>query len=204
MNPSARPRLLAAAASLVVLAAGCATARQYLALSQVGFSFDHIANVRLAGVSLDGVRQPSDISPIAYGRIAAAALRRQIPLEFNIDVNALNPQDNNTTARLTKFQYTLFLNQHETVSGSMDSSYTFTPGVASVVRVPISLDVARFFQSNAADALDLALGLAGLGSRQTDVELRAVPTIETPLGPIQYPSPIVIRKTVSAGTNTAR
>ena len=116
-------------------------------------------------------------------------------------MNAQNPQTNNTTARLTRFQYTLFLNQHETVSGSMDSVYTFPPGVATVVRIPISLDVARYFSSNAADALDLALGLAGLGSKQTDVELRATPTIDTPLGPISYPSPIIIRKTV--GPNPA-
>ena len=189
---------LTAFAALAVFAAACATARQYLALRQVSFAIDQVAAIRLAGVSLDNVRRPSDLNAIDYGRIAAAALRRQMPLEFDMRLMAENPADNNTSARLTRFAWTLFLNSRETVSGTMDTSYTFPAGVPTPVRLPVRLDLAQFFQGSAADAIDLALGLAGYGTRQTDVELRAVPTIDTPLGPIQYPQPIVVRKTVGA------
>jgi hypothetical protein len=89
------------------------------------------------------------------------------------------------------------LNGRETISGTLDTAYTFVPGGTTDLRVPISLDLWQFFQSSASDALDLALGLAGLGSRPTEVSVRAVPTIDTPLGAIQYPTPItIVRRTV--------
>lgn len=191
---TSRFALLAAAA--VLLAAACSTMRQYLALSQVHFDIDRIQEVRLAGVRLDNVRRASDLSAYDYGRIAVAATRRELPLELELHLGANNPAENNTTARLTRFQWTLLLNQHETVSGALDTVYTFPPGTPTDVRLPIRLDLARYFSSNVSDALDLALGLSGLSSRQTDVELRAVPTIDTPLGPIQYPNPISVKRKV--------
>lgn len=197
MKYSSRTRFAVLAAATALAAVACATARQYLALRQVSFSIDRIMSVRLAGVRLDNVRRASDLNALDYARIAAAAARREMPLEFDMHLAAENPAANNTTARLARFQWTLFLNQHETVNGSLDTAYTFPPGVVTDVRLPIRLDLARFFQSNVHYALDLALGLAGLSNQQTDVELRAVPTIDTPLGPIGYPNPIIIRKTVA-------
>lgn len=175
----------------------CATARQFAALRQVTFSIAGVRGVRLAGVSLDNVRRPSDISAFDAARIGAAVLRRQVPLEFDIHVDGTNPADNPTTARLLRLAWTLDLNGRETVSGTLDTAYMFPPGVTADVRVPIRLDMAQFFQNSATDAIDLALGLAGLGTRQTEVVLRAVPTIDTPLGPIAYPNPItIVRRTV--------
>ena len=179
-----------------VLLAACATARQYLALRQVAFNIDRVQGTRLAGVLLDHVRQPNDISPFDYARITAAVLRHQVPLEFDLHVQGNNPAENNTTARLMRFQWVLSLNGRETVNGVLDTSYTFSPGAPTDVRIPIQLDLAQFYNSSAQDALDLALGLAGLSSKQTDIELRAVPTIDTPLGPIRYPNPIIVRRTV--------
>ena len=194
---SGRGRLIALAAAVALGLAACATARGLFALRQVDFTVDRVASVRLAGVSLDRVRSPSDVGLLDAGRIAAAVARRQIPLEFDLHLTGRNPAENRTTARLTRLRWTLDLNGRETVSGSLDTTYTFAPGAETDVSVPIQLDLARFFQEGASDALDLALGLAGLGSRPTEVALRAVPTIETPLGPIQYPGTItIVRRTV--------
>lgn len=205
MTPAAsgsrrRARAMAGAAATLALGlAACATAQGILALRQVDFGIDRVATVRLAGVSLDHVRSASDVSLLDYGRITAAVLRHQIPLEFDVHVIGANPQSNNTTARLVRMQWTLDLNGRETVSGTLDTVYTFPPGSTTDVRVPVRLDLAQFFQSSAADALDLALGLAGLSARQTEVVLRAVPIIDTPLGPIRYPNAItIVRRTVGA------
>jgi hypothetical protein len=192
---SGRWILVAAVVSLGL--AACATARGILALRQVDFSVDRVASVRLAGVPLDQIRSAADVGMLDAGRIAAAVLRRQIPLEFDVHVLGRNPAENQTTARLTRLQWILDLNGRETVSGTLDTPYTFEPGAVTDVTVPVRLDLAQFFQGSAADALDLAMGLAGLGSRRTEVALRAIPTIDTPLGPIQYPRAItIVRRTV--------
>lgn len=194
---SARRHPWRAAAALALVLAGCATMRGLLALKQVDFEVDRVATVRLAGVSLDQIRSPSDIGVLDAARIAAAVARHQVPLAFDLHLLGRNPADNNTTARLVRMAWTLALNGRETVSGTIDTAYTFAPGVATDMRVPISLDLWQFFQSSAADAIDLAVGLAGLSSRRTEISVRAVPTIDTPLGPIRYPNPItIVRRTV--------
>jgi len=192
-----RGRRIVAAATVALGLAACATVRGILALRQVDFEVDRVATVRLAGVPLDRIRGTSDVSVLDAGRIAAAVMRRQVPLSFDLHVLGRNPAENRTTARLVRMQWILDLNGRETVSGTLDTAYTFAPGGVTDVRVPVTLDLWQFFQGSGADALDLALGLAGIGSRRTEVALRAVPTIDTPLGPIQYPSAItIVRRTV--------
>lgn len=186
-----------AAAALALVLAGCATMRGLLALKQVDFEVDRVATVRLAGVSLDQIRSPSDVGVLDAARIAAAVARRQVPLVFDLHILGRNPADNRTTARLVRMAWTLALNGRETISGTIDTAYTFAPGVVTDMRVPISLDLWQFFQSSASDALNIALGLAGFGSRPTEISVSAVPTIDTPLGAIQYPQPItIVRRTV--------
>ena len=185
--------------ALVVLA-GCATMRSITALRQVHFDIDRLQGIRLAGVNLDNVRRASDLSPLEYGRITAAALRGQVPLSFDIHILGENPAENNTTARLVRFDWTLDLNGRETVSGTLDTAYTFPPGGTTDVRLPISLDLAQFFRQSGQDMLDLALGLAGLGTKETQVVIRAVPTIDPPLGGIRYPNAITIVKKTVGGT----
>ena len=192
-----RARLLASVAALAtvaVVAASCATIRSYNALRQVDFAIDRVAGIRLAGVSLDGMRRASDISPIEAARITAAALRGQMPLEMDIHILGNNPSENNTTARLVRFAWTLDLNGRETVSGNLDTAYTFTPGGTTDVKLPVRLDLNQFFRQSGQDMIDLALGLAGIGTRETQVQIRAVPTIDTPLGDIRYPNAITIVK----------
>jgi hypothetical protein len=187
----------AAAAGLLLVVAGCATLRGVLALRQVTFEVDRVAGIRLAGVSLDHVREPSDLNLLDAARVAAAVARRQVPLVFDVHILGSNPAENRTTARMVRLQWILDLNGRETVSGTLDTAYTFPPGETTDVRVPVSLDLWQFFQGSGADALNLALGLAGLGGRRTEVALRAVPTIETALGAIRYPGSItIVRRSV--------
>jgi hypothetical protein len=182
------------ASCLVLGVSSCATMRSITALRQVDFAIDRVAGIRLAGVSLDNVRRPNDISPLEAARITAAAMRGQMPLQFDIHILGTNPPENNTTARLVRFAWTLNLNGRETVSGNLDTAYVFQPGQPTDVRLPISMDLNQFFHQSGQDMIDLALGLAGLGTKETQVEIRAVPTIDTPLGGIRYPNAITIVK----------
>ena len=192
-----RTRRLAAVVAIALLLAACATMRGLRALRQVDFEVDRVTTVRLAGVSLDRIRSASDLNVLDAARVAAAVVRHQVPLSFDLHLLGRNPAENRTTARLVRLRWILDLNGRETISGTLDSVYTFAPGEVTDVRVPVALDLWQFFQGSAGDALELAAGLAGLGARRTEVALRAVPTIDTPLGAIQYPGAItIVRRTV--------
>jgi hypothetical protein len=188
-------------ASLALVATGCAAARQIAALRQVQFAIDRAQQVDLAGIRLDHVRSAGDVSGMDAARVAAAVLRRNVPLAFTIVVRGENPADNAVTARMLRFSWTLLLNDRETVSGSVDTAYTFAPGQPTDMLIPVRLDLYQFFNTNAREALDVALGILDRSSRPTDIALTAVPVIDTPIGPINYPNRItIVRRTVGGAT----
>jgi thiol-disulfide isomerase/thioredoxin len=195
MNPRSMPRVLAGLALLALLP-GCATLQQLATLRSVTFGFDHIDQVRIAGIPVTSGRGYSQLGAADAARLAAAVLANQVPLELTLHVRGENPAENRVSARLVRLDWTLFLEDTRTVSGALDRPTVFPPGEAVDVPIPIRLDLASFVRTGARDAFDLALALAGYGGAPKEIRLEASPTIDTELGPIRYPSPVVIRRTV--------
>jgi hypothetical protein len=171
---------------------GCATLEQIAALRSVNFWLDRITALRLAGVDLSGVRTASDLSLTSGARVAAALAQRRLPLSCTLHVLAENPMSNPVAARLLRMQWTLLLEDKETVSGQIDRAYELAAGQRTEIPVGVSLDLLDFFEQSGQDLIDLALNLTGAGGQPKRVALRATPTIDTPLGPITYPRPITI------------
>ena len=183
---------LGAAIGVAVLAAGCATLQEYAALRQVAFSLDHVDELRLAGIRLDGKEQYSDLRALDTAALAAGVARRDVPLDFVLHVEAENPPTNNVSARLTRFDWTLHLDGRETVAGNVGGTYVLPPGRPIDVPVDVHLDLMDFFDRGARELFDLALAVAGRGPRTADVTLEVQPTIDTSLGPMRYPRPISV------------
>ncbi len=190
MKIHARP-VVPAVATLLALA-GCATLQQLAALRDVDFSVDRVSGVRLAGIDLAGVRSYSDLGVADAGRLALAVSQRELPMDFRVHLTALNPEDNSVDARLVRMDWTLFLQGRETLSGVFADETLLPRGQPTDVPISVSLDLIDFFQGSARDLFDLAMDIAGQGGEPTEVTLRAVPTVDTALGPIRYPQPITI------------
>lgn len=186
-----RGRGLALAALLAALA-GCATLRQVTALRRVDFSISGVQDGRLAGVELRRIASYRDLSVLEVGRIALAVSRRDVPLEFRVVVRADNPVDNRTAATLVRLAWTLLLDDKETIHGVLDTAVTMPPGQTAYIPVPMQLNLREFFDGPARSLVDLAASVAGVSSRPTRIAIRAVPTVDTPLGPITYPGTITI------------
>ncbi len=176
----------------VATLAGCATLQQIAALRDVDFSVDRVSDLRLAGVDVSGVRSYSDLGVADAGRLALAISQGSLPTEFQLHLTARNPADNSVDARLVSMDWTLLLQDKETLSGVFADETLLPRGQATDVPISISLDLVDFFQGNARDLVNLALSLTGQGGAPTDVALRATPTVETAIGPIRYPRPITI------------
>lgn len=184
---------------LLVAAAGCAALQQVLALRHVEFALDGVRHGRLAGVDVSRVRSHRDLGAVDLGRIGLALARNDLPLEFQVDVGALNPADNQTAATMTRLAWTLYLNEQETIHGVVDSSVTMPAGARVVIPIRMRLNVLEFFDGPAETLVDLVASLVGLEADPARVTLRAVPTITTPLGPITYPTPItIVSRTIGA------
>ena len=180
------------ASSLVLTLSGCTTIRGVGALRHVDFSLDKVGDMRLAGVAMNRIRSYQDLSVGEIAQLGVAVARKDLPLDFMLHVQAENPADNTVTAQLVRLDWTLLLQNRETISGSVDTSYTLRPGVAQDVPIAMHLDLTDFFEGSAKDLVELALNLAGQGGEPKEITLRGVPSVDTPLGPIRYPQPITI------------
>jgi hypothetical protein len=178
---------------------GCATLGQITALRRVDFSLSGVQDGRLAGVDLRRIAAYDDLSVTDVARIAVAVARRDVPFEFRVMVRADNPADNRTAATVVELAWTLLLDDHETIHGVLDTAVTLRPGQTAYIPVPMRLNLLEFFDRPARSLVNLAASVAGLSTHSTSIAVRAVPTIDTPLGPITYPKPItIVSRTVGA------
>ena len=170
----------------------CATLQQIAALRRVDFSLERVSDLRLAGVELDRVNSFDDLGFADAGRLALAVSQRSLPVDFRLHILAENPPENSTDARLLRMDWTLLLQDRETISGVFEDEIILPPGDPREVPLLISLNLVDFFEGSAQDLVELALSLTGQGGEPKEVALRATPVVSTPLGPIRYPQPITI------------
>jgi hypothetical protein len=179
-----------------VALAGCATLSEIAALRRVDFSLSGTTGTTLAGVPIEQARSIDDLRTTDVVRIGAALARGELPLESDLLVEAANPADG-VQARLLELDWTLFLEDEETVSGVLDREFVLPPGDPVTIPVRVRLDLLDFFDGSTEELVDLALALAGAEEPQ-EVRLEAIPSIQTPLGPMRYPSPIRIEHEVGS------
>jgi hypothetical protein len=173
------------------LMTSCQTLREVTNLKDVQFRIDRATDARLASINLAQVRSYQDLSGADVARLGAALSSGELPLSFTLHVAAENPSTNSVNARLTQMDWTLLLNDQETIAGTFDREVVLPPGTPKDVPVAIKLDLIDFFDENLRGLVNLATAVAGEGP-PTNVSLRVQPTVQTPIGRMKYPTPITV------------
>lgn len=190
--------LLLATVLLVSSVAGCTALREVSNLRKVNFQIDRVSQARLSGVQINNLRSYEDLSPSDILRLGSALSSGELPLSFDLHLQATNPESNSVNARLTQMDWTLLLEDKETVSGVFDQEVVLPPGEPREVSFQVELDLVRFFDENLKDLVNLASAISGDAPPKT-IKLRVQPTVNTRFGPFQYPSPItVVSKSVGS------
>lgn len=196
-----RSRFLPPLALLALLAApGCAALQELAALRSVTFAFAGVSDVRLAGIRIGAGSSYASLGLADVARLGSAVISKQVPIEFVAHVGASNPAENAVSARMVDLEWTLFIEDRRTLAGELGAPATITPGATADVPLTVRFDLLELGGGGARDLFDLALAIAGQGPVRKDLRLELVPTIETSLGPIRYPAPVVVRR----GTEAAR
>lgn|GEM_PF-54313 len=194
----ARARLASSGGAALALAlgiAGCATLQEVAAVRRLEFAFERVASVRLAGVALDGRTRLADLGAADAARLAAAVARREVPVELVAHVSARNPARNAVAARLVRVGWTLFVGERRTVGGTVEGERRIAPGESAEVPIAARFELFELAAGGGArDLFDLARAIAGHGPAPADVRLELAPTVETPLGPMRWPAPVVVRR----------
>ena len=171
---------------------GCAALQEVAALRQVKFDLDRVGTIELAGANISRIQNYQDIGMLDTGRLIAAIASGKMPLSFNLFVKAENPANNSVPARLVGLDWTLFLQDKETISGKFNDEIVLQPGQPQNIPVNVNLDLFQFFEGGAQDLVNLALALTGKSGSPQNIRLQAVPTVQTPIGPIRYPKPLTL------------
>ncbi|GAB5519247.1 MAG: LEA type 2 family protein [Rhodothermales bacterium] len=174
------------------LFSSCSTLQQIAALKDVKFNLRSVQDMQLAGINVQEVRSFSDIRPLDIVRLTAAVTRNELPMSFQVNIGAENPADNPVIATLVGLDWTLFLDDQETIGGALNDQYSLQPGVETGIPLSINLDVFKFLDRSAQDIVELALAVAGQGGEPKRIKIMATPTVSTPIGPIRYPNPVTI------------
>ena len=184
---------------LVLVAAsmpGCAALEQFAALRQVDFQFDRVSDVRVAGVAVSGRSGYGDVGALDVARLAAAVVSHDVPLDLVVHVRGTNPQANTVTARMLKLGWTFFVENRQVVDGQLNQSYAFEPGHPVDVPIAMRFNAYDEFGGGAKSLFELGLAIAGVSGYTKEVRADLVPTIDTSLGPMRYPTPITVRRTI--------
>ncbi len=178
---------------------GCASLREVAALRQVEFCFDRISSPRIAGISLDRIRNYEDLGVADLARLGLALASEDVPLDLVAHVEGRNPETNDVTARLVQLDWAYLVDDREIVTGALESGYEFPPGQPRDVPLTVTFNLVRFFGKDGRDLFDTALALTGRRTTTKRVTLRLAPTVDTPIGPIRYPVPITLAMPRASG-----
>ena len=193
MRHCLRPAAVAAILALVTLA-GCATLQQLAALRSVHFAFAGVSDVRIAGVRLDNLTDYRSLTVTDAARLATAVASRDVPLDLIAHLDATNPAENSVTARMVDLSWSLFIEDRHAFDGGLAGAVSMAPGRTVDVPLTARFDLFELSGGGARDLFDLAVAIAGRGAIRKELRLELRPTIETSLGPMTYPAPIVVRR----------
>lgn len=170
---------------------GCTALREVANLRKVQFAIDRVSNPRLAGVDVSGIESYSDLRTTDVLRLGSSLSEGKLPMAFTLHLEATNPASNSVDARLTEMDWTLLLEDQETVTGRFEREIVFSPGEPTDVPIQVDLDLLRFFDDNLRSLVALTSAVVQGEPPQT-IKLQVQPTVTTRLGRFEYPSPITV------------
>ncbi|HYJ32971.1 MAG TPA: hypothetical protein VE326_07090 [Candidatus Binatia bacterium] len=172
---------------------GCATLREAAALRRVEFRLDRVSDAEVVRIRLDPLPTYRSLTAAQIARLGVGVATRDVPFGFTLHLEGRNPQSNQVAARMIALGWSYRVDDREILNGRLDQPLRFPPGQAVDVPVAIEFNLYRFFGGDARTLFETAAALAGQAGGRHDVEVRLTPRIDTPIGPMDYPTPITIR-----------
>jgi hypothetical protein len=206
MNHRTRGAVALIALGGLLLLEGCSALDDMAAvlanLQRLKFRLSGVRDFRLLGIDLGGKARIADFGALDAVRLVQSYTSRKLPVEFVVDVLAINPNDGTggtrkTASTLTGLECRLLIDGQPTVVGNIDQPIEIPgTGQESVIPLRLSLDLLEFFAARPyEDILQLALAIGGRNRTPARIALDAQPTVSTPMGPITYPGRVTIVST---------
>jgi hypothetical protein len=171
-------------------------------LQRLKFKIGSVRNFRVLGLDISGKSKLSDFNALDGLRLLDSYRSRKLPVDFVVDVLAVNPNDGTggtrkTASTLTGLECRLLIDGKPTIVGNIDQPVEIPgTGQESVIPLRLSLDLLEFFgDKRYEDLIQMALAIGGQSRTPSRLALDAQPTVSTPFGPMTYPGRVTIIST---------
>lgn len=183
---------------LIFSLSSCSVIKQMTNISRLKFKLNGVSNFTLSGINLSNKSSLRDFGPFDSAQLLNNFAKGSLPVSFVLNIEAHNPNDGGGYPRqdldIVDFKWRLIIDDVETLSGNIVRPIS-VPGTGETTIFPITieLDLYKFFRERGFDnVINLALAIGGKNPNLSKIVLKAQPTIQTPLGKIQYPNEIDI------------
>lgn len=155
-------------------------------LSQCTFDVHSVDKIKLAGINIHQGMSYSDLNTAQIMSLTGALFRKELPLDFNLNVKVDNPNDK--MAAMSRMDYIIFIDGLELISGVFNERFEISPGSSSIVPMDLHLDLYKALSGEAGDALvNLAFKLSGNESRPAELLFKVKPYIRVGNSELPYP-----------------
>lgn len=189
-----RALVLALSLALIPLA-GCSTLKELaktFTLSKCEFRMVSVTGTSVAGISIQGKNDLSDIGPLTLLKLQKVFSTGKLPLEFTLNLEGKNPND--SPAGISRFAWILDMDGNELTTGTMDKGFEI-PANNGTAPIPlaVSLDLRQVLTGKSLDSLmNLALNVAGEGTKPTHLTLKLKPSVQVAGQDLDYPGYITL------------
>lgn len=185
---------------LFFLLISCSTLRETRSLSRCEFRYDRIVDLQMAGIALETINGYGDLSMIELGKLSAAVLSGELPLQMTLILEARNP--NKRQAALNRLEYILYFDEAEMSRGSVDQRIVIPPGATVSIPVTVNLNLLDILDpSGLRSIVKLALSLSDRTGQTSKLTIRVRPSLMIAGKPVYYPGYIRINREFGTGGN---
>ncbi len=183
-----------------VMLTGCDVLKQVEGmqmLTKCEFRINTISDIQLAGVNVSGVKKISDINPLDALIITNAWLSNQLPLDFNLNLEVKNP--NNQPASMNRLDWILFIDDMQMLEGAVNERFVTGAGETGNLPVQIGFNLAEVLKGESKDKIiSTALGLVDGSGKSTRVMVKLKPSLMVGQQTIMYPGWLEVRHEFTA------
>lgn len=169
-------------------------AQQAMNLLNCEFRLKSADQIQVAGISVQNVKNVSDLSITDGAKLMAAVAGNTLPLTFTLNLEAKNP--NTSQAGLSSMDWIMLIDNIEMTRGQLTRSFSIPANNGTtVIPLQMNIDLKKVLKGKSLDAIaNFGLNLVGQGNQPTRMALKIKPSINIGGTPLSFPDYITVKK----------
>lgn len=163
---------------LIFSLTGCTQLLEMARMQQCTFKFKNVSSIKLSNINFQSVNSLSNITFANAAKLALAYSSGNLPLTFNINLEAKNP--NTLQASMNRLDWIAIIDNAEIARGTINQNIQIPANnIATKIPVSVSVNLIEILSGKSKTAiLNYAMNLAGGNGQNSRVKVKIKPSIK--------------------------